>query len=581
VGNLDRRHRDPQLPEAGRRLTPAADDQWVTDEPRRAQVASGLIAEFPEFPRDLAGRPPSGLRKKLLLAYATMPHPLRALGCMNTELLDEISGRAHRSIDQIAGELVDATEAELDERIRSLELLRRRVDAELAVTVAVAERRQVFLADGHRTMKGYLRATCNWSNADIAGRRGLAVATDRVAGLAEALHTGRIGTAQAAAIARVHRNPRVRDRLAEFASTLLDLAEGLCYDDFTLALQRFEVLADTDGAHRDELHTNRNVHVTTVGGALHLDATGGDPLINDELEAIFRRFCEHEFRLDADVRRGEHGDLAAGKPLARTSRQRSYDAFVDLMRRANAQLDAVDGAPDASGTVVNVVTDARTWGLVLANAGLAPTENLAGEPIDPFTGLPAGGDPLRDLLSDPDAFATMRCETSRGTPLHPHDVLRAALAGHIRRVVVDARGVPVDMGRRQRLFTGAARDAAKLLVQRCDHAGCDLPTDFCDVDHVVEWNDNGPTDQANAGIECGHHNRLKHRRRSTTRRDLHGQRYTIRPDGSIILPVGARPPTFDSEPDDEDEPSAAREAIEIAELTRAARARLRRLRQRA
>jgi hypothetical protein len=498
---------------------------------------------------------------------------------MNTELLDEVAGRAHRSIDQIADELVDATEAELDERIRSLELLRRRVDAELAVTVAVAERRQVYLADGHRTMKGYLRATCNWSNADIAGHRRLAVATDRVPGVAEALHSGRIGSAQAAAIARVHRNPRVRDRLAEFAPTLLDLAERLCSDDFTLALQRFEVLADTDGAHRDELQSNRNVHVTTVGGALHVDATGGDPLVNDELEAIFRRFCEHEFRLDTVARRSEHGDDAPGKPLARTHQQRSYDAFVNVMRRANAQLDTVAGAPDASGTVVNVVTDARTWGLILADTGLAPTENLAGEPIDPFTGLPAGGDLLRDLLCDPDAFATMRCETSRGTPLHPHDVLRAALAGHVRRVVVDARSVPIDMGRKQRLFTGAAREAAKLLVRRCDHAGCDLPTDFCDVDHVAEWNDNGPTDQANAGIECGHHNRLKHRWRSTTRRDLHGRRYTIRPDGSIILPVGARPPTFAAEPDDEDDPSAAREALEIAELTRLARARLRRLRQ--
>ena len=188
---------------------------------------------------------------------------------MNTELLDEILGRVDRSIDQLADELVDATGAELDERIRSLELLRRRVDAELAVTVAAAERRQVFLADGHRAMKGYLRATCNWSNADIAGQRRLAKATDHVPGLAEALHTGRVGTAQAAAIARVHRNPRVRDRLVEFAPTLLDLAERLCFDDFALALQRFEMLADSDGAHRDrdEQLERRNVHVTTVGGS--------------------------------------------------------------------------------------------------------------------------------------------------------------------------------------------------------------------------------------------------------------------------------------------------------------------------
>ncbi|MGE5209847.1 MAG: HNH endonuclease, partial [Acidobacteriota bacterium] len=127
---------------------------------------------------------------------------------MNRELRDDI-----RSVDQVAAELVDATDAELDERIRSLELLRRQVDAELALTVSMAEQRQVFLADGHRSMKGYLRATCNWSNADIAAQRRLASAADQVPGLADALHRGRIGTAQAAAIARVHRNPRVRVRL--------------------------------------------------------------------------------------------------------------------------------------------------------------------------------------------------------------------------------------------------------------------------------------------------------------------------------------------------------------------------------
>jgi hypothetical protein len=506
---------------------------------------------------------------------------------MNTEFLDEITGGPVRSIEQVADELVDATEAELDARIRRLEVERRRIDAELAVTVAAAERRKVYLTDGHRTMKGYLRATCNWSNADVAVQRRLANATDHVPGLAEALHTGRIGIAQAAAIARVHRNPRVRERLVEFAPTLLDLAERCCFDDFHLALQRFEMLADVDGAHRDrdEQNDNRNVHVTTVGGALHLDANGGDPVVNEELEAIFRRYCKHEFLLDAAARRAEHGDDAPGKPLARTSKQRNYDAFVHLMRRANASLDSVAGAPSAPDQVVNVVTDARTWGLILADAGLAPTGNLAGDAIDPFTGLPADAshDLLHDLMSDPVAFVSMRCETGRGTPLHPHDVLRATLAGHVRRVIVDARNVPIDMGRKQRLFTGPARDAAKLLVRRCDHAGCDLPEEFCDVDHIAEWHDGGPTDQDNAGAGCNHHNNLKHRRRTSTRRDIHGQRYTVRPDGSIILPVGARPPTFPDEPGDEpaadDSTAAARDAIDTAELVRRARARARRLRR--
>ena len=216
---------------------------------------------------------------------------------MSSELLDDITGPADGpvgqvAIDQVVVELAGASEAELDERIRALELQRRRVEAELALTVAAAERRKVYLADGHRSMKGYLRATCNWSNADVAAHRRLASATDCVPGLVEALHSGRIGIAQAAAIARVHRNPRARSRLVEFAPTLLDLAERLCFDDYHHALVRFEMLADADGAHRDrdEQLENRNVQVTTVGGSLHLGANGGDPLVNDELEAIFRRF---------------------------------------------------------------------------------------------------------------------------------------------------------------------------------------------------------------------------------------------------------------------------------------------------
>lgn len=502
---------------------------------------------------------------------------------MDLGALCDTIGRHGRTVDDAASELFDATDSELDERVRTLELLRRRVEAEMALTLTTVEQRRMYLADAHRSMKGYLRATCNWSNPDVAAQRRLAHAANGLPGLAEALQNGRIGVAQAAAIARVYRNPRVRDRLVDFAAMLLELAERYCYDDFIIALKRFEMLADPDGAHRDrdQQIDGRNVHITTVGGELHLDASGGDPLVNEELEAIFRRFCEHEFRKDAAARRAEHGDDASGKPLARTHQQRSYDAFVDMMRRANANLDTTADAPRATDPLVNLVVDHHTWAMMLADAGLAPTSSLTGDPIDPFTGLAVRttGDLLADLIADPDLFARMRCETSNGTPLHPHDVLRAALAGHIRRVVVDAHSVPIDMGRKVRLFTGAAREAAKLLLRRCDHAGCDLPEEFCEVDHVVEWVDLGRTDQDNAGVDCGHHNREKHRKKLTRRRSIHGQSYTIRPDGTILLPVGHRPPTFPDESDEDAADARDDDPIEIADQTRRARARLRALRR--
>ena len=52
---------------------------------------------------------------------------------------------------------------------------------------------------------------------------------------------------------------------------------------------------------------------------------------------------------------------------------------------------------------------------------------------------------------------------------------------------------------------------------------------------------------------CGPDNRLKHRQRWKRQRSHNGHHYTIRNDGTIILPVGARTPTFPTEHDDPDE----------------------------
>jgi hypothetical protein len=122
-------------------------------------------------------------------------------------------------------------------------------------------------------------------------------------------------------------------------------------------------------------------------------------------------------------------------------------------------------------------------------------------------------------------------------------VLQAALTGHVRRVVVDSLGRVIDLGCKQRLFTGAARIAAQLASQYCSHLGCGISATLCDIDHVEEWStDDGRTDQINADPKCGVRDRFKHQKRWTTRRSEHGRVYTRRADGTIMLPVGERPP---------------------------------------
>ncbi len=51
---------------------------------------------------------------------------------MDLGALCDTIGRDDRTVDDVAGELFDATETELDERVRDLEVLRRRVEAEMA-----------------------------------------------------------------------------------------------------------------------------------------------------------------------------------------------------------------------------------------------------------------------------------------------------------------------------------------------------------------------------------------------------------------------------------------------------------------
>ena len=170
------------------------------------------------------------------------------------------------------------------------------------------------------------------------------------------------------------------------------------------------------------------------------------------------------------------------------------------------------------------------------SASLVDTSNLFGLPDDTFANTETD-------------VECRRCRTSTGTNIHPDTALRALISGRIRRVVVDTAGVVIDMGRTQRLFAGKARDAAQLMVTTCTHRGCDIPATLCDVDHRREWvRERGPTDQANATPMCGPHDRWKHANHIRTRRATNGRTYLIRPDGSTVLPVGAREPDWAEPP---------------------------------
>ncbi len=422
--------------------------------------------------------------------------------------------------------LAELDDVLLDDRLRKLEVQRRRFAAEQALAIASVERRRLYLADGHRSMNSYLRATLNCSTSEASSWRRLARLLDTVPGVSDALMLGSIGIAQAHELARVRSNPRCGDQLIDVRRLLLEQAELLEFDDFRTCVRRWEMLADQDGAHtqRERSVEARNASAMPFGAGIDLRATGGDALTAAEMIAILNAFTQAEFDRDQAVRLAEFGDNAAGQPFARTAAQRRFDAMVEIFRRA---ANAPDGTGKRVKVTVNLVVDERTFTETLVTHGMAPASAL--DDNDEGDGVVDPGPGGR------------RCETDTGTPIHPDDVLAATIHGHVRRVIFDGAGVVTNLGRRQRLFTGSAREAAKLSARRCTRPGCTVPSEFAQVNHLHDHAKGGATDTVNADPECGGHNRDKNRG-FTTVRDRMGRVIHYRPDGTPMVAAGQAVP---------------------------------------
>jgi hypothetical protein len=110
----------------------------------------------------------------------------------------------------------------------------------------------------------------------------------------------------------------------------------------------------------------------------------------------------------------------------------------------------------------------------------------------------------------------------------------------VTRIVVSADGLPLDLGRTQRLYTGAHRRAVIVRDRHCAWNGCEVPPAFCEVHHIRWWDrDVGPTSITNGVLLCTFHHHQVHTL------DLTIQRLTGPPTrpGRRDRTAGQTPPT--------------------------------------
>ena len=382
-----------------------------------------------------------------------------------------------------------------DDAYLALERARRQIEALQATLITDVAEFEIYRDDSHRSVGRWVQAVVNCHKRTADRRVQHAGVLAVLPAVAAAYASGEIGVDQVQLLAELFANSRAKDLLAPSEATLLDVARECSAFDFRLACQRWLAFADPDGAHRDQemSRQNRKLGTTQLGTGFMLRAEG-DALTGEVIKDILLAHADAEYHDDVARRFAEHGQDASTFPLARTATQRAYDALVACLLKAAGTTETTEREP-------LVIIHTTWWDLQQAIRSFLGTE--AAEP--------------------PPSVRSRLCETDSGAPVDLRDLAVAALIGQVQRRVLDPAGLTIDLGRRSRLFVGAARDAVLLAGRRCCWPGCDAHAGRIEVDHISPWIAlSGKTDPSNGAPMCGHHNRAKHNGRFSVRRDRTG-----------------------------------------------------------
>ncbi|MFN8088076.1 MAG: HNH endonuclease signature motif containing protein [Mycobacterium sp.] len=99
--------------------------------------------------------------------------------------------------------------------------------------------------------------------------------------------------------------------------------------------------------------------------------------------------------------------------------------------------------------------------------------------------------------------------TAAGTHLPIRDLIRmAAPAYHYLSIFDGVTGRALWLGRTKRIASPDQRIVLHAKDRGCTHPGCDMPGYLCEVHHVDDWAQGGPTDIDNLTFACAPHHKL-------------------------------------------------------------------------
>ncbi|WP_394160177.1 HNH endonuclease signature motif containing protein [Galactobacter valiniphilus] len=311
------------------------------------------------------------------------------------------------------------------------------------------------------------------------------------------------------------------------------------------------LVLDPDGAEPryEQQRKNRSFRLIKKAGGGY-DITGFAPDVEGAQIRTLLDAClsprtkdhgpENLFNQDHEANSTDMG-TGTGADESRTHAQRSFDALAHILALHAASADAPTTAGAAPTLLISTTLTAIDHHLHDCATHDAHGSNPAGKQADGTstgigggsgmvngsglgTGAGAGGQlggvtdgwwpqgihqiPLNALgVPDPDAMIDLRLARvgGDGTPVPLSAVMHLLCDAALQVMLTDPTGVPLKLGRAQRLFT---KDQRRVLIARDHHCrapGCDIPGQWCEVHHVIPWQDGGKTNVTNAILLCNFH----------------------------------------------------------------------------
>lgn len=254
---------------------------------------------------------------------------------------------------------------------------------------------------------------------------------------------------------------------AEASGTGPDGAPPACADLLRVQAQAWAAALDQDGAEPKEEQAMR-MRGVTIGVA----RDGVVPLrgsLLPEVAAQFQRICDAtgspragegvSFRPDGDGHSGFADD-------PRTSSQKRHDALATALSVAASS----EQLPTIGGAAPTLVISVRAEDLV-SDTGWAHVDGI-------------------------DAPVSVRAAAHAGC------------AGVIQRVLLGENGRIQRVGTEERVFNRHQRRAIALRDGGCIIPGCGVRAAWCEIHHVVDHAQGGPTDTDNGVLLCWNHHRF-------------------------------------------------------------------------